>query len=132
MLEIVSVAVPVLLTVDESGDALVLPTVTLVAKVRLLLESDTLAVEEPVPLKFTICVAGLALSAIVTIAVSVPLAIGAKVTYTVQLPAAAKVSPEYVQALAPLVRVKSTLLVPPSVMLVIERGTVPVLLTVTG
>ena len=75
----------------------------------------------PVPVRLTVCVAGLALSAMVTAPVRVPVAVGLKVTLMVQLAFAATLEPQV------LVWEKSPL----TVMLVMLRVALPVLLSVT-
>ena len=75
----------------------------------------------PVPVRLTLWVAGLALSAMVTAPVLVPAAVGLKVTLSVQLPLAARLEPQV------LVWEKSPL----TVMLVMLRVALPVLLRVT-
>jgi hypothetical protein len=68
------------------------PTVWLL-KVRL--ESETEAAgATPVPLKFTVCVLGLALSLRVTVPLRDPVLGGVKVTLMVQVNAAAKLVPQ--------------------------------------
>jgi hypothetical protein len=75
----------------------------------------------PVPVRLTLWVAGLALSAMVTAPVLVPAAVGLKVTLSVQLPLAARLEPQV------LVWEKSPL----TVMLVMLRAALPVFLRVT-
>ena len=75
----------------------------------------------PVPVRLTVCVAGLALSVMVTAPVLVPVALGLKVTLRVQLALAATLEPQV------LVWEKSPL----AVMLVMLRVALPVLLRVT-
>jgi hypothetical protein len=75
----------------------------------------------PVPVRLTVWVAGLALSAMVTAPVLAPTAVGLKVTLRVQLAPAATLAPQV------LVWEKSPL----AVMLVTLRATFPVLLSVT-
>src|SRR5208337_3257708 len=75
----------------------------------------------PVPVRLTVCVAGLALSVMVTAPVRVPAAVGLKVTLRVQLAPAATLEPQV------LVWEKSPL----TVMLVMLRVALPVFLRVT-
>ena len=75
----------------------------------------------PVPVRLTVWVAGLALSAMVTAPVLVPAAVGLKVTLSVQLALAATLEPQV------LVWEKSPL----AVMLVIVRVAFPVFVRVT-
>ena len=75
----------------------------------------------PVPVRLTVCVAGLALSVMVKEPLLEPLAVGVKVTLKVQLALAARLEPQV------LVWEKSPL----TVMLVMLRTALPVLLRVT-
>jgi hypothetical protein len=75
----------------------------------------------PVPVRLTICVAGLALSVMVKEPFLEPLAVGVKVTLKVQLALAARLEPQV------LVWEKSPL----AVMLVMLSAALPVLLRVT-
>ena len=75
----------------------------------------------PVPVRLTVWVAGLALSAMVKEPLREPLTVGVKVTLRVQLPLAARLEPQV------LVWEKSPL----TVMLVMLRVALPVLLRVT-
>ena len=75
----------------------------------------------PVPVRLTVCVAGLALSVMVKEPLLEPLAVGVKVTLRVQLALAARLEPQV------LVWEKSPL----AVMLVMLRVALPVLLRVT-
>jgi hypothetical protein len=84
-------------------------------------ERLTTGVATPVPVRLTVCVAGLALSVMVTAPVLVPMAVGLKVTLRVQLALAARLAPQL------LVWEKSPL----AVMLVMLRVALPVLLRVT-
>jgi hypothetical protein len=84
-------------------------------------ERLTTGVATPVPVRLTVCVAGLALSVMVTTPVLVPAAVGLKVTLRVQLALAARLAPQL------LVWEKSPL----AVMLVMLRVAFPVLLRVT-
>jgi hypothetical protein len=84
-------------------------------------ERLTSGVATPVPVRLTVCVAGLALSVMVTTPVLVPAAVGLKVTLRVQLALAATLEPQV------LVWEKSPL----ALMLVIPRLAFPVLLRVT-
>jgi hypothetical protein len=84
-------------------------------------ERLTTGVATPVPVRLTVCVAGLALSVMVTTPVLVPAAVGLKVTLRVQLALAARLAPQV------LVWEKSPL----AVMLVMLRVAFPVLLRVT-
>jgi hypothetical protein len=84
-------------------------------------ERLTSGVATPVPVRLTVCVAGLALSVMVTTPVLVPAAVGLKVTLRVQLALAARLEPQV------LVWEKSPL----AVMLVMLRVAFPVLLRVT-
>jgi hypothetical protein len=99
---------------------LVVPTAC-AGKVNEAGESLTTAVVAPVPVRLTVCVAGLALSVMVTAPVLVPVAVGLKVTLRVQLALAATPEPQV------LVWEKS----PRTVMLVMLRVAFPVLLSVT-
>jgi hypothetical protein len=79
--------------VNEVGDNVtvyvaVWPAIT-VAEVL----ADDNAKFEPMPLRFTVCVAGVASSAIIRVAVCVPAAIGAKLTGIVHLAPAARLLP---------------------------------------
>jgi len=84
-------------------------------------ERLTTGASTPVPVRLTVCVAGLALSVMVTTPVLVPVAVGLKVTLRVQLALAARLEPQV------LVWEKSPL----TVMLVMLRVALPVLLRVT-
>jgi hypothetical protein len=84
-------------------------------------ESLTTAADAPVPVRLTVCVAGLALSVMVTAPVLVPVAVGLKVTLSVQLWLAATLEPQV------LVWEK----LPLTVMLVMLSAALPVLLRVT-
>jgi hypothetical protein len=84
-------------------------------------ERLTTGVAKPVPVRLTVCVAGLALSVMVTTPVLVPAAVGLKVTLRVQLALAARLEPQV------LVWEKSPLAVMP----VMLRVAFPVLLRVT-
>jgi hypothetical protein len=75
----------------------------------------------PVPVRLTVCVAGLALSVMVTAPVLVPAAVGLKVTLRVQLAPTATLEPQM------LVWEK----LPLTVMLVMLSAALPVLLRVT-
>ena len=75
----------------------------------------------PVPVRLTVCVAGLALSVMVTAPLLVSVAVGLKVTLRVQLALAARLAPQV------LVWEKSPL----TVMLVMLRVALPVFLSVT-
>ena len=77
--------------------------------------------ETPVPVRLTVCVAGLALSVMVKEPLREPLAVGVKVTLRLQLALAARLEPQV------LVWEKSPL----AVMLVMLRVALPVLLRVT-
>ena len=99
---------------------LVVPTCC-AAKVKEAGERLTTAADAPVPVRLTVCVAGLALSVMVTAPVLVPVAVGLKVTLMVQLALAATLEPQV------LVWEKSPL----TVMLVMLRTALPVLLRVT-
>ena len=80
----------------------------------------------PVPVRLTVCVAGLALSVIVKVPVSEPTTVGMKVKLRVQLVPAATVAPQL------LVSAKSPLFVPAMVTLVMLSGALPVLVSVMG
>jgi hypothetical protein len=84
-------------------------------------ERLTTGVATPIPVRLTVCVAGLALSVMVTTPVLVPAAVGLKVTLRVQLALAARLAPQL------LVWEKSPLAVMP----VMLRLAFPVLLRVT-
>ena len=99
---------------------LVVPTCC-AAKVKEAGERLTTAADAPVPVRLTVCVAGLALSVMVTAPVLVPVAVGLKVTLMVQLALAA--------TLAPQVLVWEKL--PLALILVIVRLAFPVFLSVT-
>ena len=71
------------------------------------------------------------MSAMVTVALSDPVAWGENVTNTVHVAVAAKFPPEYGQALVPEARAKLAELAPPTAMLEMARGEVPVLVRVT-
>jgi hypothetical protein len=90
-------------------------------KVKEAEERLTVDAATPVPARLTVCVAGLALSVMVTAPVLVPAAVGLKVTLRVQLAPAATLEPQV------LVWEKSPL----AVMLVMLRVALPVLLRVT-
>jgi hypothetical protein len=81
----------------------------------------TTAADAPVPVRLTVCVAGLVLSVMVTAPVLVPVAVGLKITLRVQLAPAATLEPQV------LVWEK----LPLTLMLVIVRLAFPVLLRVT-
>ena len=87
-------------------------------KVKEVGERLTVGAATPVPVRLTVCVAGLALSVMVTAPVRVPAAVGLKVTLRVQLAPAATLEPQV------LVWEKSPL----AVMLVMLRAALPVLL----
>jgi hypothetical protein len=99
---------------------LVVPTAC-AGKVNEAGERLTTAVVAPVPVRLTVCVAGLALSVMVTAPALVPVAVGLKVTLRVQLAPAATLEPQV------LVWEKSPL----ALMLVIVRLAFPVFLSVT-
>jgi hypothetical protein len=84
-------------------------------------ERLTTGVATPVPVRLTVCVAGLALSVIVKVPLLDPAAVGVKVTLRVQLAPAATLEPQV------LVWEKSPL----TVMLVMLRAAFPALLSVT-
>jgi len=84
-------------------------------------ERLTSGVATPVPVRLTVCVAGLALSVMVNEPLLEPLAVGVKVTLRVQLALAARLEPQV------LVWEKSPL----AVMLVMLSAALPVLLRVT-
>jgi hypothetical protein len=84
-------------------------------------ERLTTGVTTPVPVRLTVCVAGLALSVMVTTPVLVPAAVGLKITLRVQFALAATLEPQV------LVWEKS----PRTVMLVMLSAALPVLLRVT-
>lgn len=84
----------------------------------------------PVPLSATVCGLPVALSAMLSVATSSPVAVGVNVTPIVQLVPAAKV-PVGLHAFAPLASAKLLLLVPVIEKLVKVTGPVPVLVTVT-
>ena len=121
-LEILSVALPVLAKVTDC-EALEVPT-SMVPKVRLFAESKTLGLE-PVPVKPTVCWlpdTPPELSAMVSVPVRVPLALGEKTTLMVQLPPTLTLLAQIVGSeKSPLVEI-----------LAIERAADPVLLRVTG
>ena len=80
----------------------------------------------PVPVRLTVCVAGLALSVMVKEPLFEPLAVGVKVTLRVQLALAARLAPQV------LVWEKSPLFVPAMVTLVMLSVALPVLVSVMG
>ena len=80
----------------------------------------------PVPVRLTVWVAGLALSAMVKEPLREPLTVGVKVTLRVQLALAARLEPQL------LVSAKSPLLVPAMVTLVMLSVALPVLVSVMG
>ena len=84
----------------------------------------------PVPLSATVCGLPVALSAMLSVATSSPVAAGVKVTPIVQLALAAKV-PVGLHAFVPLASAKLLLLEPVIEKLVKVTGPVPVLVTVT-
>ena len=84
-------------------------------------ERLTSGVATPVPVRLTVCVAGLALSVMVNEPLLEPLAVGVKATPKVQLALAARLEPQV------LVWEKSPL----ALMLVIVRLALPVFLSVT-
>jgi hypothetical protein len=90
-------------------------------KVKEVGERLTTGVGRPVPVRLMVCVAGLALSVMVTAPVLVPVAVGLKVTLRVQLAPAATLEPQV------LVWEKS----PFALMLVMVRPAFPVFLSVT-
>ncbi len=95
MLEMVSAALPLLVSVTLCA-GLVVPTAWL-PKLRLVDDRLTAGAElvlVPLPDRPTDCGLPLALSVIVTAAVSVPVAVGVKVTLMVQLAPAARVAVE--------------------------------------
>lgn len=84
----------------------------------------------PVPLSATVCGLPVALSAMLSVATSSPVAVGVKVTLIVQLALAAKV-PVGLHAFVSLASAKLLLLVPVIEKLVKVTGPVPVLVTLT-
>jgi hypothetical protein len=84
----------------------------------------------PVPLSATVCGLPVAVSAMLSVATSSPMAVGVNVTPIVQLALAAKV-PVGLHAFVPLASAKLLLLVPVIEKLVKVTGPVPVLVTVT-
>ena len=103
----VTVDVPALCTVIDLA-ALVVPTAT----VPKFSEVGAREMAVPTPLRATVCVAGLASSVKVKLAVRVPIAVGVKVTLTVQLAPAATVLPQVFALIA-----KSPLMMPILLML---------------
>jgi len=122
----VRVAVPEFLTVTTCA-AVVEPTVV-EAKVRLVGDNVTAgaAAAAPVPVRAAVCGEPVALSAIVRLAVRVPVAAGLNSTETVQVAAAARVVPQVVADLR-----KELASVPVMVSEVRVAVAVPVFLTVT-
>jgi hypothetical protein len=118
MLVIVRVAFPVFVRVTLWG-LLLVPTAC-AAKVKEVGERLA-AGAVPIPVRLTVCVAGLALSAMVIAPLRDPLAVGVKVTLREQLPLAARLEPQV------LVCEKSPL----AVMLVMVRVALPVFVRVT-
>src|SRR5450759_4169456 len=92
MLAMVSVAVPVLLSVT-GWEALEVSTIICTGKVRLEVERETVYAA-PVPLKLIVCVPVLALSVRVSVPALEPDAVGVKIMLIVQLPLAATVVPQ--------------------------------------
>jgi hypothetical protein len=119
--EIVSAAVPLLVSVAICVAALV-PTV--VVKESATGASVTCGVPVTVPLNATLCVAGLALSVTVSIALYVPAIVTGKPTVTLQVAPTASVAPQV------LLCVKAVGFAPPSVMDVIVNVVVPVFVSV--
>lgn len=117
---IVRVAFPALLRVNFCA-LLVDPTLTF-PKERVLGDNVTVAAM-PVPLRDAVCGLPLALSAMLTVAVRVPVAVGLKVTLTWQLPPATTL-------LQVLVCKKSVLFVPVMLMLVTVSPAPPALVSV--
>jgi hypothetical protein len=99
---------------------LLLPTAC-AGKVKEVGERLTTGVATPVPVRLTVCVAGLTLSVMVMEPLREPAALGVKVTMRVQLALAATLVPQV------LVWEKSPL----TVMLLIVRVALPVLVSVT-
>ena len=91
MLVMLRVALPVLLRVTLW--ALLLPPTACAGKVKEVGERLTTGAV-PVPVRLTDCVAGLALSVMVTAPVLVPVAVGLKVTLRVQLALVARLAPQ--------------------------------------
>jgi hypothetical protein len=123
-LEILSVALPVLVTVTGKGE-LEVPTLVL-GKDRLLVESEAMGLGlEPAPVKLTVCwlpATPPELSVTVSVPVRVPLAVGVKTTLMAQLPPTLTLLPQLlVCEKSPLVEIVA-----------IERAADPVLLRVTG
>ena len=122
---IVSVAVPVLLSVTVFAALLVLTgTEPNASEVGERLTAGA-AVDVPVPDRLTVCGLPVALSVIVIAADRAPAAVGLNVALIVHAAPAATVPPHVVVA------VKSALLVPVTAMLLIVRAPPPVLVSVT-
>src|ERR1700674_5026931 len=120
-LAMVSGAVPLLVTVTVCAPLVVL--IVWLAKVRLPVLRLT-AGAVPVPLNATVCGLPLASSAIETLAVRLPVAVGVKVALIVQLAPTASVLGLIGQ---PLLGVKSPGLVPPTLTLPMVSDAVPLL-----
>jgi hypothetical protein len=95
-------------------------------KVKEVGERLTVDAATPVPVRLTVWVAGLALSAMVKEPLREPLAVGVKVTLRVQLALAARLEPQL------LVSAKSLLFVPAMVTPVMLSVALPVLVSVMG
>jgi hypothetical protein len=123
MLETVSAALPVLVNVTVC-DAVVPPTASL-PNDRLVADKDTTGVPTPVPLTAIDCGLLLALSTMLTAAVSAPADSGAKCPWMEQFAPAARVDPQL------FAKPNEDAFVPVTVMLVMERAALPVLVIVT-
>jgi len=123
MLVMVSVAAPVLVMVTD-WDALDVPTVV-AGNVRLVTDRVAEAAARPVPLRVIICGEVIALSMMVTAAVSAPVVVGAKCPWIVQLAPTARLVPQL------LAKTNEEAFAPVTAMLVIASVAVPVLVMVT-
>ena len=122
MLVMVNAALPVVVRVTDSG-VLEVPTGTLPKGT---LDGETLAAEDaPVPERLTACGLPIALSAMASEAVRLPLAKGVKVMLMAQLEPAATLDPQLLDW------VKSPAFEPAMETLVMFNGALPVLLRVT-
>jgi len=115
--------VPVLVSVTDC-DALVTPTRS-PAKIRLLADRDTAGGVRPVPDSEMLCGEPLALSVMVMAAVSAPVVAGVKWPWMAQFAPAATLVPQLFE------NTNEEASVPVTAMLVMTRGPVPVLVSVT-
>ena len=123
MLEIDSAVPPVLVMVTDC-EALAVP-IACIPNARLVAESKTAGGVTPVPVSETVCGEPGALSVMVIDAVSAPAAAGAKCPWMVQFAPAASVAPQVFE------KTNEEASVPVTAMLVMPKGAVPMLVSVT-